>query len=535
MSDVAELAKENEQLKAQLSQARQQLTANQSQVSQLQSYIDQLEQALILARQQRFGSSSEKSRVDQLGLFNEAEELTDQPESSDGRVDEPDEFIKVPAHTRKKRGRKPLPEFLPRVEVIHDVAGDEKVCAIHGQALTPIGDKVSEQLDIVPAKVQVLRHIRKQYTCPCCEGNVVTATKPKQPIEKSVASAGTLAAICVHKYADGLPLYRQATMFERAGIEIDRSTLANWMIRCGELVQPLVNLLRDELLSESVIHMDESPLQVLNEAGKPAQSKSYMWVQASTWSSDRPVVLFDYSPSRGATVPRQLLEGYEGALMVDGYDGYDGVCRGSSLLRLGCWAHARRKFVDAAKVQGKSKKSTKADFGLKLINKLYSIERQAKDLQADQLKLFREEKAVPVLDKLHQWLMQTVPTVPPKMALGRALSYLHNQWPRLIRYLDDSQYPIDNNRVENAIRPFAVGRKNWLFSTSVAGAKASANLYSIIESAKANQVEPYGYLKQKLKQRDVGLKTHASQIFTKLPNVETVEDIEILLPWKDKS
>ena len=519
MDDVAELAKENEQLKAQLSQAQQQLTANQSQVSQLQSYIDQLEQALILARAQRFGSSSERTPVDQLGLFNEAEELVDQSGSSDRVLEAPDELIKVPAHTRKKRGRKPLPEFLPRVEVIHDIPDDAKVCVLHGQALTPIGDKISEQLDIIPAKVQVLRHIRKQYTCPCCEGNVVTATKPKQPIEKSQASAGTLAAICVHKYADGLPLYRQATMFERAGIELDRSTLANWMIGCGELVQPLVNLLRDALQSESVIHMDETPLQVLNEAGKPAQSKSYMWVQSSMGSSDRPVVLFDYAPTRSGSVPRQLLEGYQGALMVDGYDGYDGVCRGSSMLRLGCWAHARRKFVDAAKAQGKSKKSTKASYGLKLINKLYSIERQAKDLKADQRKLFREQKAGPVLEKLHQWRVQTVPTVPPKMALGRALSYLHNQWPRLIRYLDDGNFPIDNNRVENAIRPFVIGRKGWLFSTSVAGAKASANLYSIIESAKANQVEPYGYLKQ---------------IFTELPNVETVEEMEILLPWRCK-
>lgn len=516
MGDVAELARENERLKAQLSQARQQLTANQTQVSQLQSYVDQLEQALILARAQRFGSSSETTPADQLGLFNEAEELADHAETSGGVVDESDELIKVPAHTRKKRGRNPLPKFLPRVEVIHDIADDEKICAIHGQTLTPIGDKVSEQLDIIPAKVQVLRHIRKQYTCPCCEGHVVTATKPKQPIEKSQASAGTLAAICVHKYTDGLPLYRQATMFKRAGIELDRSTLANWMIRCGELVQPLINLLRDELLNESVIHMDETPLQVLNEAGKPARSKSYMWVQASMGSSERAVVLFDYAPTRSGTVPRQLLEGYQGALMVDGYEGYDGVCRGASMLRLGCWAHARRKFIDAAKVQGKSKKSTKANYGLKLINKLYSIERQAKDLKADQRKLFRKQKAAPVLEKLHQWRVETVPTVPPKLALGKALGYLHNQWPRLIRYLEHGRYPIDNNRVENAIRPFAVGRKNWLFSTSVAGAKASANLYSIIESAKANQIEPYSYLKQ---------------IYTELPKVETVEDMEKLLPW----
>ena len=501
-----------------LVQLQQENTHLKGQVDQLKSYIDQLEQALILARCQWFGSSSEQIRSDQLGLFNEAESL-DEPGHDSDDYDHQD-TIEVPVHRRKKRGRKPLPEYLPRVEVIHDVPEDEKVCAVHGQVLTPIGDKVSEQLDIIPAKVQVIRHIRKQYSCPCCKGHIVTADKPKQPIEKSQASAGTLAAICVHKYADGLPLYRQATIFERAGIELDRSTLASWMIRCGELIQPLINLVGDEVLTQSVVHMDETPLQVLNEAGKTAQSKSYMWVQSSVWDHCRSVVLFDYAPTRSAKVPKQLLTDYSGALMVDGYEGYDGVCRGTSVLRLGCWAHARRKFVEAARAQGKSKKSTKAHYGLKLINKLYAIERQVKDRCADERYRRRDEKAKPVLDKLHAWLLQTLPGVPPELALGKALKYLHHQWPRLIKYLEDGHYPIDNNRVENAIRPFVIGRKGWLFCSSVAGAKASANLYSIIETAKANQLEPYGYLKQ---------------VFTDLPNAESVEAIERLLPWQCKS
>ena len=499
MQNVARLAQENTHLKGQ--------------VSQLESYIEQLEQALILARSQRFGASSEQSRTGQLGLFNEAEESAQPPsESTESAVADQDD-IQTPAHTRKKRGRTPLPDHLPRVEVIHDLPEKEKVCPVHGTALKLIGDKTSEQLDIIPAKVQVLKHIRKQYTCPCCEGYIVTANKPNQPIEKSQASAGTLAAICVHKYADGLPLYRQARMFERAGIELDRTTLARWMIRCGELVQPLVNLLRDELLDHAIVHVDETPVQVLKETGKTAQSNSYMWVQASAANHSKSIVLFEYAPTRGATVPRRLLEGYQGAILVDGYEAYNGVCRGPSILRLGCWAHARRKFVEANRA---SKKSTKAAYGLKLINQLYAIERLGKAMTGDERYRLRQDNAQPVLDKLQIWQMQTQPIVPPKLALGKALTYLHNQWPRLIRYLKDGRYPIDNNRVENAIRPFAIGRKNWLFSTSVAGAKASANLYSIIETVRASQVEPYAYLKQ---------------VFTELPKADSLEEIEKLLPW----
>jgi transposase len=505
MQNVAELQQEIEQLKAEV-------TAHDSQIIHLKSYIEQLEQALILSRVQRFGPSSEKDAAKQILLFNEAEASAD---SLDGDAAADDsEVLNIAGHSRRKRGRKPLPESLPRVYVIHDLPEADKVCAVHGVALEVAGEKTSEQLDIVPATVQVLRHIRKQYTCPCCDNGMVTAQKPTDPIPKSNASPGTLAAIGVYKYVDGLPLYRQVEMLRRIGIDLDRGTMANWMIKGGVLVQPLINLLRDQLLSESIVHLDETPVQVLKEPGKSAQSQSYMWVQASTSGAKAPVILFDYDTSRSGSVPKRLLPDYSGAIMVDGYDGYDAVCRQGQVDRLGCWAHARRKFVEAGKV-GKSK-STKSDYALKLIGILYKIERDIKDLSPEARYRQRLDRAKPIIDKLHEWLVKTRPTVPPKLALGQALQYLHNQWPRLIRYLEDGAYPIDNNRVENAIRPFVIGRKGWLFSTSVDGAKASANLYSLVETAKANGLNPYAYLKQ---------------VFTDLPNTETVEEIEALLPW----
>ena len=509
MQNVTELHQQNTQLK-------DALAAKECQVTHLQSYIEQLEQALITSRQQRFGSASEQHPGQQL-IFNEAEEMAVALESTDVDGTDPDSaVITIAAHSRQKKGRKPLPATLPRIDVIHDLPETEKVCTVHRIALIEAGEKINEQLDIIPATVQVLRHIRKQYICPCCDNGMVTAAKPIDPIPKSQASPGTLAAIGVYKYADGLPLYRQVSMLTRIGIDLDRGTMAQWMIKGGVLIQPLINLLRDSLLTEFLLHLDETPVQVLREPGKTAQSQSYMWVQASNIHADKPVILFDYDPGRSSEVPKRLLTDYRGAIMVDGYEGYDPVCRAGPITRLGCWAHARRKFVEAGKVAGKKGKTAKSDYALKLIGKLYKIERDSKELSTEARRQVRQEQSRPIIDKLYEWMIKTRPTVPPKLALGKALQYLHNQWPRLIRYLEYGSYPIDNNRAENAIRPFVIGRKAWMFATSVEGAKASANWYSLIETVKANNQNPYTYLKH---------------VFAELPNAEMVEEFEALLPW----
>ncbi len=314
-------------------QLREKVSQQKCQIKSLLEYINSL-------KHNQFGSSSEKGD-DQIALFNEAEQDSDEIENADDT-----ESIDVPAHKRKKKKRQSIPDHYPRQEIIHDLAEDEKVCPHDGTALKAIGEDTHEQVDIIPVQINVIRHIHKKYACPCCEQYVVTAKKPKQPIEKSIAAPGLLAYISVNKYCDGLPLYRQVESLKRSGIELDRGSMANWMIKCGKLIQPLINRIQDTLLEQSVLHMDETPVQVLREEGRAAQSKSYMWVLASK-SSSTPAVLFNYSASRSGSVPMSILGDFSGALMVDGYEGYQKICIENELVRLGCWAHARRKFVEA--------------------------------------------------------------------------------------------------------------------------------------------------------------------------------------------
>ena len=471
-----------------------------------------LTEHLNLALARRYAASSEKLSPDQISLFDEAEldskVLDTVVDASFG-----DEEITVAAHQRKKRGRKPLPDHLPRIDVVHELAEDERRCEHDGQLLTEIGEVISEQLDIIPAKIQVTRHIRKKYACDC--GHCIkTAPMPAQPIPKSMASPGLLAHITVSKYQDALPLYRQETILQRIGVDIPRATLANWMIRAGQLVQPLINLMQDRLLSHDIIQMDETTVQVLKESGKKAQSKSYLWLQRGG-PPQQPVVLYHYDPGRGAGVAKRLLAGFKGYLQTDGYDGYNAAVASNQLIHVGCMAHARRKFSEAVKAQGKTKKRGKAHRGLTLIQKLYRVEKQARKLTPERRYAHRQRQAKPVLNAMRLWLDQVLPQVPPTSATGKALHYLHNEWEKLIRYLDDGRLEIDNNAAENAIRPFVIGRKNWLFSASVKGVTASANLYSLIETAKANGLEPYAYLRY---------------LFTELPKAETVDAIEALLP-----
>jgi len=469
-----------------------------------------LQEQLNLALARRYAASSEKLSPDQIYLFDEAE-----AEALVGAEDQADvdETVEVPAHTRKKRGRKPLPESLLRVDVVHDIAAEQRHCPYDGQLLVEIGEVASEQLDIVPAKIQVIRHIRKRYACDCGQC-IQTAPLPAQPIPKSLASPGLLAHVTVSKYQDALPLYRQETILQRIGVDIPRATLANWMIKAGTLVQPLINLLRDRLLDYDIVQMDETTVQVLKESGKSAQSKSYLWLQRGG-PPDQPIVLYDYDPSRSQSVPSRLLEGYAGYLQTDGYSGYNAVVSNNRLIHLGCMAHARRKFSEAVKAQGKNKKAGKAQHGLALIQKLYRVEKQARAFSPEDRHTHRQAHAVPILARLRSWLDESLPTVPPGTAAGKALNYLNSEWDKLVRYLDDGRLEIDNNLAENAIRPFVVGRKNWLFSASVTGVKSSANLYSLIETAKANNLEPYAYLRY---------------IYAQLPRALTVQDVEALLP-----
>ena len=295
------------------------------------------------------------------------------------------------------------------------------------------------------------------------------------------------AHIVTARYVDSLPLYRQEKQWRRMGIDLPRSTLAQWIIKVGQAVQPLINLLNDRLLAGDYLGMDETTLQVLKEPGRAPQNKSYLWVRRGG-PPDRPIILFDYDQSRGQTVPMRLLDGFEGYLQTDGYEGYKQVCSTSTITRLGCWAHVRRKFDEALKAQPHPDADSLAGIGLRKIRALYRIEREAADLDDDQRYAKRRHEALPRLNDLRAWLTTHLPLVPRQSALGKALNYAHTQWPSLIVYVERGDLSIDNNPVENVIRPFVVGRKNALFCDTVAGAHATANLYSVIETAKANMI-----------------------------------------------
>lgn len=469
-----------------------------------------LEEYVRLHKLKQFGRQSEVSQAQQ-EMFNEAEF------SVEAEAYLPPEEEPVPAKVKTKPRRQALPAELPRIVIEHDLPEAEKVCAC-GCQRTEIGDVRSEQLDIIPAKVQVLLHVRKKYACKHCEEGVVTAPLPPQPIPKSNASPGLLAHIATAKFQDAQPLYRQESTLKRAGIDLPRNTTASWMAKSGDLIQPLINLLTERILDYPVLHCDETPLQVLNEPGKASASRSYMWVRVGG-PPTQPIRLFHYADSRSGRVARALLGDFEGYLQTDDYAGYTAVVAEKGITHLGCWAHARRYFIQAQKVQPQAKKGSKpskADIAISMIGKLYQIEREIKGADDATKQAIRQEKASPQLNKIRQWLDKVLHTTLPKGQLGKALGYLDKNWHKLIVYVQDGRLNIDNNPAENAIRPFVIGRKNWLFSASVNGAKASANLYSLIETGKANGLEPYAYLRH---------------VFAQLPSAKSVEEIEALLPW----
>ncbi len=478
----------------------------QSQVKNLTAEKHHLIEQFRLAQQQRFGVKSE-SHPAQGDLFNEAEVTLDVIEES---------VESIPTTNKKKSVRKKLPKDLEREVIIHDISDEEKTCDCCGNQLHQMGESRSEKLEFIPATIKVIEHVRLKYSCRGCEKEgiktkIKSAPVPASPIPKGIATPSLLSQIITSKYQYALPLYRQESLFKQYGIELSRKTMSEWMMKSSALFKPLYDKLHEIILQQRVIQADETTLNVINED----KAKCYMWLYCT--GSDTPtkndipnIVLYDYQSGRAGKCAADYLEGYTGYLQVDGYVGYEKT----SATLAGCWAHARRKFQEAEIAQPKGK-TGKANMALNHIQKLYRLEIELKDKTPEEKYKGRQEKASPLLSQFYQWLEQA--NVPPKTALGKAIQYCKNQWHKLNRYIEDGELNIDNNRAERAVKPFVIGRKNWLFSNTANGAKASAMLYSMIETAKANGLIPFDYIR------------HCLEELTNL-----TLDVDTLLPWNVK-
>ncbi len=485
-------------------------------ITEQQKLIHLLQEKLRLARQKRFAASSEKMPF-QIDFFDEAElemAITDLdallPDTSP-----------TPTTARPRAPREGFSDKLPRVRVELTLSAEERAGAIRTWFT-----KVKEELHLIPAKAEVHEIWQEKAVFPETETGeqpIKAAPRPVHPLGKCIASVTLLAWILVSKYADALPLYRQEGILARFDARFSRTTLANWIIRLGtDVLLPLITLMREAQRACDYLQVDETRLQVLKDTGKAATSDNWMWLMRGG-PPDQPVVLFEYDASRSGEVPARLLDGFRGVLQTDGYAGYNAVCTSEHITRIGCWDHVRRKFVEASKAAPTDKhnpnKASKADVAIGKIRKLYLIEERIRDLSPEQKQQQRQQLSQPLLDDFHQWLGANQHRIPKDSLTYEAIRYALNQWPYLTGYCENGRLHISNALAENAIRPFAVGRRNWLFADTARGAKASATCYSLIETAKANGLEPLSYIEYVLR---------------RIGEADTVEKLEALLPWNVK-
>ena len=499
--------------------------AQRKKISELESRVDVLTEALRLARHKQFGASSEKSEdtlTEQLSfLFNEAEVF------SAADKEEAENVTVVAAYKRHKKHEYTLdsiPEDMPKERVEHRLEGEDLVCPQCGEAMTEIGTEVVNKLKIIPAQTIVEQHVYYTYACKSCsesadegcETPVAKAPREKNIIPGSFATPEAIAHIMTQKFVMGSPLYRQEQEINRKGIKLSRQTMSNWILKATEdYLTPVYEQLHKELLKRDVLHADETTLQVLHEPGKKPQSDSYMWLYRTSGDTDKPIVLYEYQPGRGAKHPKEFLAGYKGYLHTDGYAGYHDL--GEDITVVGCWAHARRKFDEAVKSLPKGKaKGSSASQGLTYCNLLFGIEQEIADKTAEERYEERLKQAKPVLDAMFAWANSR--TAAPKSALGKAFHYLKEQWPYLTNYLKDGRLELSNNRAERSIKPFVIDRKNFLFANTPKGATGSAVMFSLIQTAIENGLDPYKYLTWLLQQaKDVDL--------------TVAETVQSLLPW----
>lgn len=510
MNQLQILQAENEALKSKLKSQEETITS----LKKLNDwYIEQLK----LRQKEKFGVSSEKADETQMtlfDLFNEAETLRE-PISI-----EPDESILVPSHKRKKSKRGSKLDTLPVETIEYKLTEEEQVCEVCGSVLTEMKKEIRKELKIVPAKVSVVEHVTYVYSCRTCDkqgigGFIKKAESPNALIPKSLVSPSVMAYILNQKYTNAMPLYRQEQEFKRYGVELNRQNLSNWTIKGATLLKPLVLAMKQELLSNELLHADETTLEVLHEPGKATTAKSYMWVYRTTESTTNPVILYDYQVSRSGSHAKTYLNSWTGTyLHCDGYSGYKKL---EGITLCGCLVHAKRKFHEAWNVNQSNEDAKRGEV---YIQKLFSIESQADKLgytATERLKL-RGSQSKAVLEEFYVWLDELSRKTLPQSLLGKAITYAQNQKEFLCNFLKDGRIQLSNNLAEQSIKMFVIGRKNWLFSNTENGAASSALIYSVIQTAIANQLKPMDYLEY---------------IFEQI-QLEKNLQIEDLLPWSEK-
>ena len=531
--DVERLPQNSEELKAIVRTLTQEWQRCENEhrlvLEEQREAFEQLQEKFRILQRLHFGRSAEKlseEDVRQGRLFNEAE-----VEGLEALTEEDDAGVLVPEHRRSRPGRKAIRADIPREEIVHDLSDEQKRCPCCGKDRPLIGEEPSEEVDVVPAQVKVLRHLKRVYgPCSCKEfensGNpaVLRAGAPPRMIPSGIAAPGMLAYVISAKYVDALPFYRQETIFARLGIEVARSTLCSWAITAAARCAELIDLMWEQQREAVLMQMDETTVQVLKERNRDPSTKSYMWVNLGYVASEhepdevKPIVLFHYHPTRDGTVANSVLADYQGYLQTDGYPGYHDVGKLPGIKHVGCLAHIRRKFYDASKV---ARRSGSAEEAMKHIAKIYHVESECrqllkgKQIAVEEFVSRRAQQTQPLLDAFCEWIDKRIDQVNPKGALGEALHYAQKQWPKMIRYLEAWYLTPDTNAVERQIRPFVTGRKNWVFSDTPRGAHASATLYSLVATARANGLEPYHYLKY---------------LFTHLPEADGKEELSRLLP-----
>ena len=492
------------------------LEAKLKKQQELEAKLKWFEEQFRLLQQKRFGISSEKTNPDQLELFNEAE--------NEANPDLPEPTLESITYKqrRKKRGhRKMMLENLPVETIEYRLSPEEQVCSCCGGKLHEMSKEIRKEIEYIPAEVKVKEHVRFVYACRHCEHEEIetpikTAPMLKPVISGSLVSPSIVSHIMTQKYSEGLPLYLQEKQFNRMGLALSRQTIANWMIYGADrwLIK-LYDRMHELLLKLDIVHADETVLQVLREPGRSATSNSYLWLYR-TGKEGPPIILYDYQETRAGENAKKFLNGFKGYLQVDGYAGYHKV---PDVKLVGCWAHARRGFTDVLKsLPANSMKPVTATEGLDFCNQLFAVERRLKELDPEDRYKERLKQSKPILDAFLAWLKIQEMKVLPKSGLGKAITYCLNQWDKLVAFLEDGRLEIDNNRSERSIKPVVIGRKNWIFANTPQGARASAIIYSIVETAKTNELNPYYYLRY---------------LFEQLPNIGMTDEnaLDKLLPW----